>query len=64
MSATTFDGTYAVDPVRVDRTTPMGPTQGYVGERAFIWVTWAAAFGFWALTMSSFFGILRVIFGL
>ncbi|MFC3069513.1 hypothetical protein [Phenylobacterium soli] len=43
----------------VGRTQPRG---GYdVGGRIFLWIAWAAAFGFWALTMSSFFGILGAI---
>lgn len=34
---------------------------GYGGGRIFLWIAWAAAFAFWALTMSSFFGILSAI---
>jgi len=32
-----------------------------VGAQIFTWVAWALAFSFWALTMSSFFGILAAL---
>lgn len=32
-----------------------------VGAQIFLWLAWALAFGFWAMTMSSFFGIMRTI---
>lgn len=31
------------------------------GGIAFTWIAWALAFAFWALTMSSFFGILEAL---
>ena len=60
MSDRTYDTTYAVETA--NRTVAASPAHGYAGEQAFIWVAWAAAFGFWAFTMSSFFGILKAIF--
>ena len=38
-------------------------TTGYrdPGGIAFIWIGWTLAFAFWALTMSSFFGIISTI---
>jgi hypothetical protein len=32
-----------------------------VGPQIFLWLAWALAFGFWALTMSTFFGILSAL---
>jgi hypothetical protein len=32
-----------------------------IGAQIFLWLAWALAFGFWALTMSSFFGILEAL---
>jgi hypothetical protein len=32
-----------------------------VGEQIFLWLAWTLAFAFWALTMSSFFGILTIL---
>ena len=62
MSATTFDETYARDPVRAEPMTVSATTHGYAGEQVFIWLAWALAFAFWAFAMSSFFGILKAIF--
>lgn len=37
---------------------------GYeMGGRVFLWLAWAAACGLWALTMSSFVGILTALSG-
>jgi hypothetical protein len=31
------------------------------GELIFLWLAWAIAFAFWAMTMSSFFGIMSAL---
>jgi hypothetical protein len=33
----------------------------HAGEQIFLWLAWTLAFAFWALTMSTFFGILRAL---
>jgi hypothetical protein len=38
------------------------PTYRRLGERAFVWAAWAAAFAFWVFTMSSAAGIFRDVF--
>ncbi|MDB5475862.1 MAG: hypothetical protein JWP49_1373 [Phenylobacterium sp.] len=32
-----------------------------IGAQIFLWLAWSLAFGFWALTMSTFFGILSAL---
>jgi len=46
-------------PVDVIERRPVGDA----GAQIFIWVAWAAAFAFWALAMSTFFGIMSTIGG-
>jgi hypothetical protein len=66
MATRTYDGTYtpdsyASDAYAADTATSERAPYRDVGATIFLWVAWALAFAFWALFMSSFFGILHDI---
>jgi len=61
MVTRTYDGTYTSDTYPADATVTERAEYRDVGATIFLWVAWTLAFAFWALFMSSFFGILHDI---
>jgi hypothetical protein len=61
MVTRTYDGTYTTDRYEADAVATERAPYRDVGATVFLWVAWALAFAFWALFMSSFFGILHDI---
>ena len=60
MVTRTYDGTYS-DTMAANAEVEQR-SSGYVGEQIFLWVAWVAAFGFWAFSMQTAFGIMDAIF--